>query len=367
MGERDLARFGFGSDRVRYWAVSHDATSFVPARVAVLGAGSWGTALAIHMSRLGHDVLLYARSEAHADAMRRDGENQRYLLGCRFPTGLRVTHHVRETTVSTEVIVLAVPSHAMRGLLHTIRVALGEGARRSEPLYLIAAKGVEVDTLQTMDALVHAELAVPSERVSVLGGPSFAAEVAAGQPTAVVVAARDPHIAARIQRLLSGARFRAYVTDDVRGVELGGACKNVIALAAGVGDGAGFGQNARAALITRGLAEMSRLAVALGGRQETLAGLAGLGDLVLTCTGALSRNRRVGVALGKGQGLEAILASMGMVAEGVRNTRSVFQLGQRADVELPIVETMNEVLYEGLSVETAVHSLMKRSLKGERG
>jgi glycerol-3-phosphate dehydrogenase (NAD(P)+) len=250
----------------------------------------------------------------------------------------------------------------MRSVIVQARAHVG-----GPPIYLCAAKGIEVDTLAHMHEVLVAELpAAHRERVAVLGGPSFAAEVAQGQPTAVVVAAQQESIARKAQAILSGSAMRAYVTDDVVGVELGGAFKNVIALAAGVCDGVGLGMNARAGLITRGLAEISRLAVALGAHPATLSGLAGLGDLVLTCTGALSRNRTVGIELGKGRSLPEILAHMGMVAEGVKNTKSAKKLALREGVDMPIVATVHAILYEGLAIPEAVEGLMGRALKGER-
>lgn len=337
-----------------------------PCRVAVLGAGSWGTALAIHLAAIGHAVTLWCRDDDHARRMAVARENSRYLPGRTFPARLMPTSELALALAhDVELVLFVVPSHATRELARNV-AALRRSAVDSASV-LVAAKGIEIDTLETMEDVVRHELPRAQDRVSVLGGPSFADEVARGQPTTVVVGCRHPPTADHVQHAISGGRFRAYVTDDVMGVELGGTYKNVIALAAGIGDGAGYGQNARAALITRGLAEMSRLAVAMGAKAETLSGLAGLGDLVLTCTGGLSRNRRVGLALGQGQSLEEILTQMGMVAEGVRNTKSVHQLGRRHAVELPIVETMNEILYEGLSIEAAAHALLRRTLKGERG
>ena len=262
-------------------------------------------------------------------------------------------------------MIVAIPSHAMRESLTEFGPTLAREC--PEAAYLLASKGVEIDSLESMADVAIASLPGDhAQRVAVLGGPSFAAEVARGLPTAVVVASTDRKVREEFQRLLSGDGVRAYVTDDVVGVEFGGALKNVIALAAGVTDGAGLGHNARAGLITRGLAEITRLAVARGAEPATLAGLAGLGDLVLTCTGGLSRNRRVGLALGEGKTLEETLEALGMVAEGVRNTRSAHQLAQREGVEMPIVQTMHDILYEGLGVADAVAALMGRTLKDER-
>ncbi len=333
------------------------------ARVAVLGAGSWGTALAIHLERRGHVVRLWTRTTQHARALRTDRENQRYLPGHFFGERLSVDDDMDTALAGAELVVLAIPSHGLRAAVARASTAL----TAASPRLLIAAKGVEVDSLATMAHVVASELG-PSTvpRITALGGPSFAAEVAEGKPTVVVVGGTDPGVSTWVQRAISGQRLRAYVTEDVIGVELGGAFKNVIAMAAGMCDGAGLGLNARAGLITRGLAEISRLAIACGAIPATLSGLAGLGDLVLTCTGGLSRNRRVGIALGEGRNLEDIVAELGMVAEGVRNTRSAHQLAEREGVEMPITETMHAILYEGLTVSEAVEQLMSRTLKAER-
>jgi glycerol-3-phosphate dehydrogenase (NAD(P)+) len=333
-------------------------------QVTVLGAGSWGTALAIHMARRGHATLLWARSPDHVAAMSAERRNARYLPDAPFPDPLTPTADATLALAAPDLVICAIPSHAMRDTLRQMAAHRGSGPA---PLYLVAAKGIEVDTLASMHDVLAAELPEGHrERVAVLGGPSFAAEVAIGLPTTVVVAAQHEPVCLAIQTMMSGDGIRAYVTDDVVGVELGGALKNVIALAAGIGDGAGLGQNARAGLITRGLAEISRLAIKLGAHPATLSGLAGLGDLVLTCTGGLSRNRRVGIALGQGRTLEEILKEMGMVAEGVKNTMSAYKLAQREGVEMPLVETMHAILYGGLAVRDAVGALMGRALRAER-
>ncbi|MCX4245870.1 NAD(P)H-dependent glycerol-3-phosphate dehydrogenase [Paraliomyxa miuraensis] len=352
--------------------------------VAVLGAGSWGTALAIHCARRGRPTVLWTRTTAHHQAMTAEGRNARYLPDAPFPSGLTTTDALDAALAGADLVICAIPSHGMREAIERVASFFARDPSAPAPMYLIAAKGIEVDSLSTMHQVLAQELAplanpegreAPSatggpaehhERIAALGGPSFAAEVAKGLPTTVVVGAQSPAVGQAIQRLLSGDGVRAYVTDDILGVELGGTFKNVIALAAGVGDGAGLGQNARAGLITRGLAEMSRLAVALGALPATLAGLAGIGDLVLTCTGGLSRNRRVGIALGEGKTLEEILGRMGMVAEGVKNTLSAQRLAQREGVDMPLVATMHAILYEGMAVQDAVDALMGRKLKAER-
>jgi glycerol-3-phosphate dehydrogenase (NAD(P)+) len=331
--------------------------------VTVLGAGSWGTALALHAARRGLPTRLWTRSAEHHAAMLADGRNRRYLADFAFPAGLAVHADLAGALAGAALVILAIPSHALRGALERVR----EAVTGPPPMWLVAVKGVEVDSLATMAEVVEQTLpAAHARRMAVLGGPSFAAEVAAGLPTAVVVASHDREVAGTIQHMLHGDGLRAYYSGDVVGVELGGAFKNVIALGAGVCDGAGLGQNARAALITRGLAEIGRLSAALGADPATLSGLAGLGDLVLTCTGGLSRNRRVGLALGQGQKLAAILQEMGMVAEGVNNTLSAHRLALREGVEMPITAMMHAILYEGISVRTAVTALMQRDLKPER-
>ncbi len=298
--------------------------------------------------------------------MASEGRNGRYLPDFPFPEGLTTTDDLSEALDGAELVICGIPSHGMRSMMRRVAEVYA-GRAASAPMYLIAAKGIEVDSLANMHQVLTAEL--PPEhrdRIAALGGPSFAAEVARGLPTTVVVGSEHEPVRMAIQQLLSGDGVRAYVTDDILGVELGGAFKNVIALAAGIGDGAGLGQNARAGLITRGLAEISRLAIALGALPATLSGLAGIGDLVLTCTGGLSRNRRVGIALGEGKKLEQILEEMGMVAEGVKNTKSAHHLAQQQGVEMPLVAMMHAILYEGMAVPDAVHALMGRALKAER-
>jgi glycerol-3-phosphate dehydrogenase (NAD(P)+) len=338
-------------------------------RVAVLGAGSWGTALAIHAARRGRPTMLWTRTPEHHAAMAAEGRNARYLPDFPFPPGLTTTADLGQSlggaSEGADLVICGIPSHGMRQAMQQVAAWYEAHPAAKVPMYLIAAKGIEVDSLDTMHRVLAQELA-HHDRIAALGGPSFAAEVAQGLPTTVVVGSEQPGVRLSIQQLLSGAGVRAYVTDDILGVELGGAFKNVIALAAGIGDGAGLGQNARAGLITRGLAEISRLAIALGALPATLSGLAGIGDLVLTCTGGLSRNRRVGIALGQGRPLQEILDEMGMVAEGVNNTLSAYRLAQRQGVDMPLVATMHAILYEGMAVREAVGALMGRALKAER-
>ena len=329
--------------------------------VAILGAGSWGTALALHLARLEYVVTLWARSAGTADALRSTGEHGSHP-GLAFPPNLRTSSDLAETVRHVDAVLFGCPSHAVRSLAEQVRPLL-----TGRPLLVSTAKGVEQDTQLTMSAVL--EQVVPAElrpRVAVLSGPSFAREVALGMPTAVTAAARDLEVAGEVQRLFNGPTFRVYTATDLVGVEIGGAVKNVIAVAAGLSDGLGFGHNTRAALITRGLAEISRLAIQLGAERETLYGLSGLGDLVLTCTGDLSRNRTVGLRLGRGEQLDDIVASMKEVAEGVRNTRSVRDLAGTAGVEMPITEQMYLLLYEGKDPRHAVVDLMTRRPKAER-
>ena len=320
--------------------------------------------MAVHTASVGHPTRLWARRSEHANAMRDSGRNTRYL-GDHDLGSVEIHDDLASALDAAQLIIVAIPSHGLRASVVRAAPVLRAGAKDAP--VLIAAKGVEIDTLVTMAEVVRSEVPHLTGRVAALGGPSFAKEVAAGKPTAVVVGCEIAALGRRIQGIMSRGNLRVYTTTDLVGVELGGAFKNVIALAAGMTDGAGLGLNARAGLITRGLAEIGRLATKMGADPATLSGLAGLGDLVLTCTGGLSRNRRVGVGLGEGRALHDILDEMGMVAEGVKNTRSAYQLAQRERVEMPIVETVHDILYGGLSVSEAVQALMQRALKPERG
>jgi glycerol-3-phosphate dehydrogenase (NAD(P)+) len=327
-------------------------------KVCVLGGGSWGTALSAHLVRCGHEVRLWMRDAALADTIRTESRSPAYLPGLRLPQGIGATTDLLGATEAAEVVLVVVPSAFCREVYRRLPGALGPGV-----LVVSATKGIETESLSRMSEVAAVE--APGYALAVLSGPSFALEVAQEQPTAVVVASGDAAAAQLLQRALSTRSFRAYTSDDVVGVELGGALKNVIAIAAGIVDGLGYGSNTVAALVTRGLAEITRLAVALGGRADTLAGLAGLGDLMLTCTGRLSRNRSLGRSLGRGLGLEEALRETRMVAEGVRTTLAACALARRAGIEMPIAEQMREVLYEGKPPRRAVDELMLRSLKRE--
>lgn len=323
----------------------------------MVGGGSWGTTLAAHLVKTGHDVALLVRDAARRDEMRLRRENARFLPGIVLPAALRI-ELVSEAEPGADMVVIAIPSESFRAVCRSLASAL-----RKDAVLVSATKGLELDTLRRMSEVAGEE--APVRPVAVLSGPSFALEVARGQPTAVVAAAERGEVAETVQKAFANPAFRVYSSDDVVGVELAGALKNVIAIAAGIVDGLGYGQNTVAALITRGLAEIGRLGVALGGRPETFSGLAGLGDLVLTATGDLSRNRKLGRALGSGKSLAEAVRETVMVAEGVRTTQAACALAQRAGVELPIAEQMRGVLYEGRSPREAVDALMIRSLKRE--
>ena len=327
-------------------------------RIAVLGAGSWGTALGVHLARNGHQVRLWARDGELVLRMRDEHCNPEYLPGVPFPPGLTPVAQLAGALDAAAYVVTAVPSHGLRAVVRHAAPLMPPTA-----VLVSTTKGLEGDTLLRMSQVIAEETKVRG--IAVLSGPSFASEVARRLPTAVSVASADAEIGAAVQDDFRGPSLRLYVTDDVTGVEVGGAIKNVIAIAAGVVDGLGLGHNAMAALITRGLVEIARLACALGARRDTLAGLSGLGDLVLTCTGELSRNRRVGVELGRGRRLEDILSGMRMVAEGVRTTRAALALGARHGVELPIAAQMANVLEGRTSPLAAVEQLMLRPPKAE--
>ena len=329
------------------------------ARFAVLGAGSWGTALAIHLARIGHHVTLWARDEGLVAEMKRVRANSRYLPESRLPDSVVPTSDMGVALAQAPFVVLAVPSHGLRAVMQQATPVLG-----ANTILISTAKGLESGSLARMSQVLGEETG-QTLPIVVLSGPSFAAEVARGLPTAILAASANLDAAEAVQERFRGPAFRLYASEDVIGVEIGGALKNVIAIAAGVVDGTGLGYNAMAALITRGLAEISRLACAEGGRRDTLAGLSGLGDLVLTCTGDLSRNRRVGIELGRGRALDDVLAGMHMVAEGVRTTGAALALGARHGLELPITAQMAAVLEGRRTPREALETLMLRPQKQE--
>lgn len=329
-------------------------------RVAVIGAGAWGTALSIVFGRSGsHQVRLWAYESEVRRSVLGHRSNDLFLPGCSIPAAVEVTNDLRAALCDAEIVLSVMPSHHARQLFRQVAEHL-----TPETLLVSATKGIENDTLKRMTEVIEESVAEAqqfSPRVAALSGPSFAKEVARGDPTAITVASKDNELATAVQREFSDQTFRVYTNDDVIGVELGGSLKNVIAIAAGVVEGLGLGHNTAAALITRGLAEITRLAVACGGRRETMAGLAGMGDLVLTCTGGLSRNRTVGVELGRGRKLREIMAGMhGMVAEGVLTTNAAIGLAQRYGVEMPITEQIYAILHEEKSPKDAIRELMTR-------
>jgi len=330
-------------------------------KVAMIGAGSWGTALALLLARTGCPVALWDRDEDHIGQLARERENKRYQPGHPFPETLTVTGSLAEAVAGAECVVMVVPSHGYRAVYREVLPLLREGA-----LVVSAVKGIEIDSGMTMTQIMRAEGDDSKHlHLGVLSGPSFAAEVADRQPTAVTVAFADPQVAETVQHLFSTDYFRVYTSGDVIGLEISAAMKNVIAIAAGICDGLNYGLNTRAALITRGLAEIARLGVAMGGEPQTFAGLGGLGDLVLTCTGNLSRNRTVGLKLGSGLTLEQALSEMQMVAEGVKTTQSCYALAADLQVEMPILEQVYQVLYHNKRCEDAVIELFQRDLKQE--
>jgi glycerol-3-phosphate dehydrogenase (NAD(P)+) len=327
--------------------------------VTVLGAGSWGTALAVHLGTIGHEVRLWARDAALVADMCARRANVIYLPDVHLPDTVVVTHALADALDGAELVVAAVPSHGYRGVIAQAAASLERRA-----VIVSATKGLEAGTMLRMSEVAAQELG-PSHPVVVLSGPSFAVEVARRLPTAVLAASNDAAAIGLVQDEFRSRSLRLYGSDDVIGVEIGAALKNIMAIAAGVVEGLGLGHNALAALITRGLAELTRLACAVGGRRETLAGLSGLGDLVVTCTGTLSRNRHVGIELARGRELSEILASMKMVAEGVITTGAALELGARHGIELPIVTQMAEVLNGRTDVRTAITALMLRPQRAE--
>lgn len=328
-------------------------------RIAVLGAGSWGTALANLLAGQAHTVSIWAREAEVVAGINSQHENQLFLPGHALAPALRADGDAARVVADADVVVSASPSHAVRQVIGQVAGAIRPGA-----LIVSATKGIEDASLARMSEVIGS--LVPAARVTVLSGPSFASEVAAGQPTAVVAASGDAGAAAEAQELFSAPAFRVYTNHDVIGVELGGSLKNVIAIAAGTLEGLGLGHNPRAALLTRGLAEITRLGVALGAQPATFAGLAGMGDLILTATGALSRNRALGMALAHGESFDAWQARNRTVAEGANTSRAAARLAQRTGVEMPIADEVRAVLFEGKPARESVRDLMERELKAEQ-
>lgn len=332
--------------------------------VSVLGAGSWGTALALVLARKGIPTLIWGRNREFMQELGERQENGRYLPGASFPDSLEVTSDLEQAVSCRDVLLVVIPSHGFRKV---VRQAASFIDPEHLPKAIISAtKGIENSTLCSMTEILEQEMpAGLSGRFAVLSGPSFAREVADSLPTAVTMACADQSLCVRLQDLFSTDSFRVYCNPDTVGVQIGGAVKNVLAIASGISDGMKFGTNTRAALITRGLAEITRMGLKAGANPLTFAGLAGLGDLVLTCTGDLSRNRQVGLRLGRGDSMEEILASMSMVAEGVKTSKSVYQLAQKYNVEMPITEQVYRVIYKGMEPGEAVRELMMRPPKHE--
>lgn len=330
-------------------------------RIGVIGGGSFGTSLAKLLADLSHDVVLWVRSPDLAEAIRRQHENASYLPGVRLPDTLAVTSSLAAATVDREMLLAAMPSHVLRPVMIEARAHVS-----GQPYLVSAAKGIEEGSLKRMSEVLEEIFGVEARpRIAALSGPSFAREIAQGMPTAVTAAASSHTTAEVVQASFNGPTFRVYSSTDPIGVEIGGAVKNVIAIAAGVSDGLGLGSSSRAALITRGVAEVGRLVAKLGGDRQTVSGLSGVGDMVLTCTGDLSRNRTVGVKIGKGESLSQILGSMKMVAEGVHNSKTVCALAQRAGVEMPISEQIRLMLHADKPARQVVGELMGRQAKPE--
>ena len=328
-------------------------------QIAVLGAGSWGTALAIQLARADRDTVLWGRDAAQLTQLQAQRRNVRYLPEAPFPDALRIEPDLARALQMSRDVLIAVPSHAFRSTLQAAAAHLARDARVAW-----ATKGFELAT-GLLPHEVAKQVLGDDVPIAVVSGPTFAREVGAGLPTAMTVASTDAAFASDLAQRLSGLSFRAYTSNDIVGVEVGGAVKNVLAIGAGISDGLGFGANTRIALITRGLVEMTRLGVALGARKETFMGLAGLGDLVLTCTDNQSRNRRFGLALASGESADAIQRSIGQVVEGVPAARAVREVAQRVGVEMPICEQIYRMIYEGVAPQDAVKELMSRALKPE--
>lgn len=335
-------------------------------RTAVIGAGSWGTAIAKLLADKGEDIVLWGYRPEYIDKIKKNRENTRYLPGFVLPENLSLEKNLEDAVYNADCVIMVVPSHGYRKVFSRLVPHLKDGA-----MLVSGVKGIETGSLATMTRLMEEEADHKSEKTKknfyfgVLSGPSFAREVADNQPTAVTIAFTDLEVARVVQQLFACKFFRGYTSTDVIGLEISGAMKNVIAIASGICDGLGFGLNSRAALITRGLAEITRTGVAMGANPLTFSGLGGLGDLVLTCTGNLSRNRMVGLEIGKGRELATILSEMTMVAEGVKTTKSCYDLAKKLGVEVPIINQIYQIVYEKKSPHDAVRELFKRDLRQE--
>jgi glycerol-3-phosphate dehydrogenase (NAD(P)+) len=329
-------------------------------KITVVGAGAWGTTLAGLVADKGIPTSLWVREAELAGIIKETSVNSWFLPEVKLPETLAVSSDLTESLNDASYVLMAVPCQFLRPILGHMRTCL-----TPNPVIVCCSKGIEIDSLKPMSGVVHDELGDLAPRYAVLSGPSFAREVSQKLPTAVTLGTADPDLGTKLQNVLSTEYFRVYLSQDYRGVELGGALKNVMAIATGISDGLEFGANARASLITRGLAEMSRLGESLGANAQTFMGLSGLGDLVLTCTGDLSRNRQVGLRIGRGESLDFIIQSMHAVAEGVKTSEAVHALGHRAGIELPITDQVYSMLYAGKDPKHAVRELMTRTLKEE--
>ncbi|MCF8024626.1 MAG: NAD(P)-dependent glycerol-3-phosphate dehydrogenase [Desulfobacteraceae bacterium] len=330
------------------------------AKIGIIGAGSWGTAIAAMLGGKGYSPDLWAYEPEVCRSIAEQRENKVFLPGIRVSENIRVSNDLGMVAAGKDLVIMVVPSHVMREVARRAADSIEDGA-----VLLSAAKGIENKTHLTMTGVLSEVSPKHKDRLAVLSGPSFAGEVAMEIPTVVAAAAEDPEVAQYVQQVFATPFFRVYTNPDVIGVQLGGAVKNVIAIASGIVDGLELGLNSRAALITRGLAEIRRLGIRLGANPHTFAGLSGVGDLMLTCTGSLSRNHTVGKMIGEGKTLDEILPHMSMVAEGVRTAKSVYNMSKKLGVEMPIAESVYAVLYEGLKPQDAVYQLMTRSLKSE--
>jgi glycerol-3-phosphate dehydrogenase (NAD(P)+) len=330
-------------------------------RIGCIGAGSWGTTLAIHLAQLGHDVLLWGHGAEQRDRLRADRENRRYLPGISFPASLRIVDDVEEVVTGSEpLLMIATPTQHIRTTLTGVDAAMLDGR-----VVVSTSKGIERGTLRRISEMFEEEWEFDRDRFVCLSGPSHAEEVSRGIPTTVVAASTSRPTSELVQEVYSSGALRVYTNDDLAGVEIGGALKNIIALCAGIIDGLGYGDNTKAALITRGLAEITRLGVALGAMPQTFSGLSGLGDLVVTCFSRHSRNRYVGEHIGRGRRLADVVAEMNMVAEGVTTTESAYQLAERHGVEMPIINEVYRILFADRDPRTAAHDLMRRETKHE--
>lgn len=329
-------------------------------KIGMIGAGSWGTALAWLLVNNGHELTMWSYREDEAQTLQKDRENKSKLPGVKFPENIRITSDLEEAMRDKEVLVVAVPSTAVRGTAKKMAAYVRKGQ-----IIVNVAKGVEADTLLTMSQIIEQE--IPGANVAVLSGPSHAEEVGRGLPTTCVIGAKEKETAEYLQEIFMSPVFRVYTSPDIQGIELGAALKNVIALAAGVADGMGYGDNTKAALITRGIAEISRLGIAMGSRAETFSGLSGIGDLIVTCASVHSRNRKAGYLMGKGYSMQEAMDEVNMVVEGVHSAKAALSLSQKYHVEMPIIAQVNKVLFEGKKAPDAVNELMLRMKKDEIG